>query len=164
MARHVKVNVSAVEISLKNLEKGFDAKSLMDEIGHFLQLKILDRTSKGIGVSGQSFKPYTTSYKRVREEEGLPTAHADLFFGGSMLNSMTYESTKDSVRLFFMNTPHTEKKKSKSRKTGRSFGLTNAELAYYSNESREFFAISMKEEKMIMDMVEQYFDHLIQME
>lgn len=161
MPKSVDIDISGVEVFFENIEEGLESiKPLLDEIGHFLQFSILARTGKGIDVEGGNFHtyaPYSKSWKKVREREGLPTDHVDLFFGGSMLSALTYETTKDSVRLFFMNTPHVPKKGRK----GKS-GLTNPEVAYYNNEVREFFAISLSEEKKILKMAEDYLTRILQ--
>lgn len=126
-----------------------DSRDLMGEIGIYLTGSILMRTSEGIDVEGVPFEPYSISYRRTREKRGLSTDTVDLFFSGQMLNSLTYEETKDQVKLFFMNTP---------RRGGKA---SNPEIAFYNNEIREFFGISSGEHKEVIKMVEDYIENII---
>lgn len=126
-----------------------DTTGLMGEIGNYLSTAILMRTSEGKDVEGVLFEPYSTSYRRTREKKGLPTDAVDLFFSGQMLNSLTYEQTKDQVKLFFMNTPRGGDKAS------------NPEIAFYNNEIREFFGISSEEQEEVVSMVEDYIENII---
>jgi len=126
-----------------------DSRDLMGEIGTYLTGSILMRTSEGKDVDGVPFEPYSTSYRRTREKKGLPSDMVDLFFSGQMLSSLTYEETKDQVKLFFMNTP---------RKDGKA---SNPEIAYYNNEIREFFGVSSEEHKEVVKMVEDYIENII---
>jgi len=124
-----------------------DTSDLMGEIGTFLNFSLLNRTSEGEDVHGVPFEPYSTSYERLREAKELPT-NVDLFFTGQMLSSLTYEKTKDQVKLFFMNTP---------RKDSES---SNSEIAFYVNEIREFFGISAEERTAIAGMVEDFMTNI----
>lgn len=126
-----------------------DSKDLMGEIGNYLTTSILMRTSEGKDVDGVPFEPYSVSYRKAREKKGLSTDAVDLFFSGQMLSSLTYEQTKDQVKLFFIDTP---------RKEGKA---SNAEIAYYNNEIRQFFGISSEEHVEVIKMVEDYIENII---
>lgn len=140
-----------------------DTSGLMNEIGNFLTFSLLDRTSKGEDVEGIPFDDYSFSYEKLREAKMLPT-EVDLFFTGQMLSSLTYEATKEQVKLFFMDTPR--RASDGSRKTDRVFGKgsgkhSNAEIAYYVNEIREFFDISSEEMVEITNMVEDFISDIL---
>lgn len=142
-----------------------DTSDLMGEIGTFLNFSILKRTAEPINedVHGVPFEPYSTSYERLREAKELPT-NVDLFFTGQMLEKLTYEQTKTQVRLFFMDSPR--RASDHSMKTKNVYGeggdkLSNAEVAFYVNEIREFFGISAEERKMIVGMVEDFIADII---
>lgn len=151
MANSVEINARELIVFLNNLTSSFDASGLFGDIGTYLVQSILTRTDKGIDFEGQSFMPYSKSYAKVREADGKPTDHVDLFFSGQMLQSLTYDAGKHSVKLFFMNTP---RQSYKGRKSGEA---DNPAVAFYVNELREFFAISKEEAGQIMDMVDEYF-------
>jgi len=135
-----------------------DTSGLMKEIGAFLSFSMLDRTSKSEDAEGLPFEAYSSSYEQLRAAKGLPT-EVDLFFTGQMLSSLTYEATKEQVKLFFMDTPR--RASDGSKKTTKVWGKggskhSNAEVAYYVNEVREFFGISATEMEKITDMVEDF--------
>lgn len=149
-----------VTMKFERLRKGIqNAEPLMGEIGSFLVDDILIRTAKGRDVEGLPFKPYSESYKRVRDDRDLPTDRVDLFFTGQMTSALTYEEAKTQVRLFFMNTPRRG-----TPKKGGGFShssASNAEVAFYNNEVRKFFAISPEERKYIKRLVKEYFENLL---
>ena len=138
-----------VQVKISHIKEGLgDTSKLMGEIGNYLKAAILMRTSSGKDVEGLPFEPYSRSYAAVRAEKGLPTGRVDLFFTGRMLGSMTYEEEKHQVRLFFMSTPRSDSKAS------------NAAIAFYNNEVREFFSISSTEQKAVLNLVKSYIDDL----
>lgn len=150
-----------------------DTSGLMGEIGMFLGYSMLDRISSHEDVHGVLFEKYSTSYEELRKAKGLPIK-VDLFFTGQLLGASThgsklpgaldYEATKDQVKLFFMNTPR--KASDGSKKTTKVWGsgeskASNAEVAYYVNEVREFFGISAEEREKIASMVEDFISDII---
>lgn len=153
-------NTAEVTIKFDKLRKGIqNAEPLMGEIGNFLVSDILIRTAKGRDVEGLPFQPYSESYKKVRDDRDLPTDRVDLFFTGQMTSALTYEEAKTKVKVFFMNTPRRG-----TPKKGGGFSYTNAsnaEIAFYNNEVRKFFAISPKERKYIKRLVKDYFKNLL---
>lgn len=147
----ITVDTSGIDALLARVQR-YEPSGMFDEIGHFIQFTILKRTSEGLDVEGVPFTPggpggkaYSISYEKVRQEKGLPIDHADLFFTGSMLGSMTYESSSRHARVFFMNTS--------DRK-----GMSNPAKAYYNNELREFFGLSAKDVRKIYKIAEDYID------
>ena len=156
------VHTEKVRVFFVVLQEGLrSTKSLMDNIGGRLMHSILDRTAEGKDAEGNDFDDYSKAYARIRELVGLQTEHVDLFFGGSMLGSMTYESDRTSTKLFFLNTPHVEHVVVPGHKKKKSGTVTNAELAYYNDEVRPFFSISAEEQEMILGMVDDYVDLII---
>lgn len=158
MAKSVRiVGIDDVSLKLSRLRKGLeDASSLMGEIGSYLIQDILIRTSKGRDVEGLPFEPYSKSYAKVRADRDLPTNRVDLFFTGQMTSALTYKEAKTQVRLFFMNTP----RRGTPKKDGgfTSSKATNAEIAFYNNEIRKFFAISPEQRRYVKRLVKDYFD------
>jgi len=156
------VHTEKVRVFFVELQEGLrSTKALMNEIGGRLMQSIKDRTADGIDAEGNQFKDYSKEHARIRELVGLQTEHVDLFFGGSMLGSMTYESDRTSTKLFFLNTPHVEHVVVPGHKKKKSGTVTNAELAYYNDEVRPFFSISAEEQEMILGMVDDYVDLII---
>lgn len=140
-----------------------DTSDLMGEISTFLSFSLLQRTSEGEDIHGTPFEPYSSSYESLRSAKGLPTS-VDLFFTGQMLGALTYEATKNQTKLFFMNTPR--RASDGSKKTTKVWGsgeskASNAEVAYYVNEVREFFGISAEEREKIASMVEDFISDII---
>jgi len=155
MTKNVEVDNSKVLARLKKLAEGLEgAPKLMGEIGSFLVASMLKRTSQGLDVEGIPFDAYSVPYAKFRESIDLPTDKVDLFFTGQMLEKLTYEETGKQVKLFFTNTPRRGYKGGKEK-------VSNSELAFYNNETREFFAISSEEEKTILEMVEDYVRDLL---
>ena len=136
------------------------APLLMDEIGLFLRHSIRDRTSKGLNAEGESFKEYSNSWKKVRESVGLQTDKVDLFFGGSMLSSMTHESNKDTTKVFFLDTPHVDLVAIPGKKKRGDHG-TNRKVASENEQLRPFFSISVKERKEIAKMYSNYIKSIL---
>ena len=156
------VHIERLRVFLVELQRGIESSpELMKDIGGRLQHSILARTAEGKDAEGNDFIEYSKEYAKIRELVGLQTGHVDLFFGGSMLGAMTYESDKNSAKLFFMNTPHVEHVVVPGRKKKASGTVTNAELAYYNDEVRPFFSISAEEQQMILGMVDDYVEGLI---
>jgi len=154
---YVEIKTENVEAMLVRLETGLgDARKLMGEIGHFLAFSMLDRIEKGRDVEGIPFEPYSIPYAKLRAEEERPVHPVDLFFSGQMTSALTYEEAKDVVRLFFLDTP---RRPYKGRKPSKA---TNAAIAYYNNEIREFFAISVKEQAEILELANTYFKIILE--
>jgi len=118
-------------------------QQLMDEIGHYAVTKLLLRTSQGKDKKGNTFKPYSKAYKKIRDKKGLPTAKVDLFFSGKMLGSLTYKTEEKETKLYF---------------TDREQSLK----ALFNNRKREFFGISDIEQAEIQKMVALHLKKLIE--
>lgn len=152
-----------LKVKLTDLIRSFSlSKRLMSEIGTFVMTKIKLRTSEGKDVNRKEFEPYSDSYALFRKKEGYPTDKVDLFFTGSMMSSMDYESSPDHVKIYFQNTsgkaPSSSRKKKKGKPSGprKSREAKNPEKAFWLNEDREFFALSGDDERDISNMVSAY--------
>jgi len=157
----VSIDSEKVQVWINEVTRALgDSSWLMSDIGHYLIYSILKRTSEGKDAEGVNFKKYSPEYKKLRELIDLPTDHADLFFGGSMLSALTFEEDEISVKLFFMDTPHVEHTTIPGRKRSKS-KTTNAELAFYNDETRPFFAISVKEQENIFNMVNDFIENAL---
>lgn len=121
---------------------------LMGEIGEYIIFAIEQRTGKGKDVEDRNFTPYSPRYKLFRQRTGHPVDKVNLFYSGSMMSSMTMDQTDDEVRVFFMNT------QDKS-------GASNPLKAYFLNKDRRFFAISVKEQGKIVQMVRDNAEELL---
>lgn len=121
---------------------------LMGEIGTYIIFAIERRTAKGKDVEGRNFEPYSPRYKLFRQRTGHPVDKVNLFYSGSMMSSMTMDQTDSQVRVFFMNTQD------------RS-GTSNPLKAYFLNKDRRFFAISVEEQRKIVQMIRANAERLL---
>jgi hypothetical protein len=136
-------NLDKINSNLEELSERAECEKIKNEIANFLSFSIKSRTAEGYDVNGNSFEGYSPKYKLFREEKGLPTYLVDLFFSGHMMSAMTYEVSKDEIRLFFQST--SDKK-----------GVKNSDKAFYVNEKREFFSLNLEEIKEAVSMYEKY--------
>lgn len=149
--------VAQVEIKgLDEILKHFDLvvddifnEQLNREIGNFIVARIQQRTSQGKDVEGRRFKPYSAAYALFRELSGRPTNVVDLFFTGSMMSSMTFETTDEVVRVYFQ--PTTDPS-----------GMSNPAKAFFLHQEREFFALSEDDISQIFNIFNNHLDKLIQ--
>jgi len=129
-------------------EKGFFSSQLMGEIATYVITAILRRTAQGIDADRQPFEPYSPPYRLFREETGHQGSPVNLFYTGSMLSSMTYKASKNRAEVFFMNTSAPDQ------------DVTNPQKAFYNQQSRNFFAISEREQEQIREMVRDYINNI----
>jgi len=106
-------------------------KTLFETIGQYLTSAIKMRTLDGKDIEGQPFIDYSPRYEFFRQEKGLPTT-PDLFFTGSMLNSMTYKTdvAEESVTVFF------------GPGTSKGSTVQNSAKAFFNQQTRPFFGMS----------------------
>ena len=141
-------NFDSVKEGMEKLSGQIFDKEIQNKIANFFMTRVKDRTSKGYDVHGQAFKEYSPQYALFRHEKGLPTYIVDLFFSGSMMSSMTYEITNDTIRLFFQPT--------KDRK-----GVSNSSKAYWLHQDREFFALSLDDIAEARNLYKEYIEGVI---
>lgn len=155
MAGEIQIRgISRVVAKLEGIRAFRGSQLLMDEIGRGIVERILERTGKGVDVIGAEFDPYSTSYKKRREDLDLPVDDVDLFFSGSMLGALTWEASKKQVRIFFQDTP------------GTSIGgvkptATNAEKALYNQDKRDFFGMSSNDTVWATNLAQQWVKTLL---
>jgi len=131
-------------------EQGIFTEQLMGEIATFIITSILNRTRRGVDAEGRFFQPYTPKYRMFREETGHQGSPVNLFYTGSMLSAMTFKSSKTKAEIFFINTSSKDSK------------ITNPQKAFYNQQSRNFFAISLAERDEIREMVEDHIHNVLQ--
>lgn len=142
--------IHGIKGRMKKIEKSLFANEMMADIGMYALNAIKKRTLKGEDVNGSDFSPYSPKYALFRKKEGYQVDHVDLNWTGGMLASMTYETSKEGVHLFFMNTSDT-----------RNSRVRNPEKAFYLNQDREFFALSSDDVNKIKDIVKDYYAKLM---
>lgn len=132
----------------KKIKKELLHKKLLEEIGHFVDIRIEERTLQGKNADGKSMGGYSKAYGLIRQKKGLEIAHKDLFFTGSMYASLTHKTGKDKVTSFFMPTKD---------KTGAS----NPEKAFYHDQNYNFFALSNEDVQNIFKIVDDHVDEVL---
>lgn len=133
-----------LQLKISNASKVLShSKPLMNQIGAYVELQILKRTAKGIDADGSPFIPYSKPYKKVREAAGRPTNIVDLFFTGAMASALTFDADNNKVKLFFMN-------------TSDKYGIRNPDKAYWNQQTRNFFSLSMKDIIAVEKMAKSY--------
>jgi len=132
----------------RHIGRNLFSKSLMSEIGEYVIARIQIRTAEGRDANNTAFKPYSKSYALFRQKHGRQSGKVNLFFTGSMMSSMTYEASEDTVRVFFMNTPDKS-------------GTSNALKAFGLNKKRNFFAINAQEQDAIERIVQDHIDNTL---
>lgn len=143
------IGVEKLRKRFQILSKYLVSHEILDEIGDYLSFAIETRTLSGQEIEGQPFQPYTEKYRMFRESKGL-SGTPDLFFTGSMLNSLTYrpEVAKEQVRVFFM------------EGTDRS-GMSNPAKAFYLQDKRPFFGASLENIEKISEIYQDYVEGLL---
>jgi len=136
-------NINKIVARLKTINRRANHKKIRNKIANFLMVAIKDRTLKGEDFKGEKFIPYSVPYAKIRDKKGLPTGIVDLFFTGSMMSSMTYETSEQSIKLFFQSTRDKN-------------NIVNAEKAFYLDENRNFFSLNVQDIKNIVFMYENY--------
>ena len=137
-----------LKLYLKKVRKNLVHKKLLEEIGHFVDLRILERTLKGEFADGESDLGYSESYELIRENKGLQIAHVDLFFSGSMFASLTHKTDMNKVTSFFIPT------KDKT-------GMSNPEKAFYNDQLFNFFALTDKDVQDVFKLVDDHIDKVL---
>lgn len=141
--------VPALIKQLGKLEGPLFSENFKKEVALFVIAQIQTRTSEGKEVDGSTFKPYSPGYAKFRKKAGHQIDIVNLFFSGSMMSAMTFDSPEDdTVRIFFQST--TDRK-----------GMSNAAKAFFLQEDRDFFGVSVVDKDSILEMVKKYLDDLI---
>jgi hypothetical protein len=122
---------------------------LLDEIALYVIASIQIRTQKGEDANGSPFTPYTPAYSAFRQRHGHPVNKVNLTFSGTMINSMTFDTSQSEVEIFFANT------------TDPNNDTPTPLKAFALNEDRRFFAVSTEEQNEIEDMVREHLAELV---
>lgn len=139
--------VPELQSILDRIGTGTFSKTLLGEIGAFINFAIKKRTMAGVDVDGSTFIPYTPSYALFRQEKGR-SPRVNLFFTGSMMSAMTWSTGINEVRAHFLNTSDLS-------------GAKNPSKAFFLNQDRNFFALSESDISSIVKIVENYYSEII---
>lgn len=137
-----------LKLYLKKVRKNLVHKKLLEEIGHFVDVRIQDRTLIGEDADGKFMGGYSESYELIRENKGLQSDHVDLFFTGSMYASLTHKIDENKVTSFFM--PTKDKK-----------GMSNPEKAFYNDQRFNFFALTNEDVQDVFKLVDDHIDKVL---
>ncbi len=136
MPRDVQIlGLDALRRRIRLIGEAIVDDEVLHKLGQYQTFAIKERTLTGKDIHGVVFEPYSQEYAFFRQSRGLPADHVDLFFTGSMLNSLTHEvlSGDNAVKVFFQ--------------PGRDpQGVSNPAKAFYLQEDREFFGFSAEDE------------------
>lgn len=162
---HFNIKVSGILEVIRFVERVRDAihsEKTMTEVGLLLRSRILARTSKGVDADNNPFATYSKRYAQYREKYGHQTSPVNLFWYGTMLNSIDSAVTPRSVRLFFQPTESPPYPRSISDATRDKESPNSALKAYYlqtnKKKPREFFAISDTDVDAIVRLLSQKID------
>ena len=95
--------------------------------------RINKRTSLGLDVNEQPFRPYSESYKGFRESKGRPVDKVKLIFTGKMRGAMTSGLQGQDGLIFFSSRAESKK-------------------AAFNNRKRPFFGLNRKDTRSIRDV------------
>lgn len=129
---------------LAGARSAFRSVKVWETIGHQIRANILLRTARGVDADKSPFDGYSAGYKAYRRENGRPTGKVNLFWSGTMLNSMDVVGTKHGVRLFFRPTqaPDYPGKKTSPKSPAKAYYLQ-----HHKTKPRKFFAMSKSDIK-----------------
>ena len=106
-----------------------------------------------LDVDLQALEPYTPKYALWRTREGYGTA-VDLTLTGGMFAALTHQVSAEQVEIFFA--PGS----SRSVRGGTS-KTTNPEKAFFLQEKREFFGITIDDVDNIFDLYNIYIGDVL---
>lgn len=116
-------------------------KTALGRTAEFLMGIIKQRTTRGQSADGNSFPPYTETYKTFRSNAGRQTRFPDLTFSGQMLSNITQKSSPTEAIIYFAN----------------KFQNTKA---LGNQKKRKFFAIGAREIQPIMNVFMKEYNKL----
>lgn len=148
MPRDVQVlGLDKLRRRIKLIREAIVDDEVLHKMGQYQSSAIKRRTLSGKDIHGHVFEPYSDQYAFFREQRGYPTALVDLFFSGSMLNSLTHEviSGDNAVKIFFM--PGVDPQ-----------GVSNPAKAFYLQEDREFFGFADEDEDKLFKIYNKWVE------
>lgn len=95
--------------------------------------RIQKRTSLGLDVNEQPFRPYSEAYKGFRQSKGRPVDKVRLIFTGRMRGAMTSGLRGQDGLIFFSSRAESKK-------------------AAFNNRKRPFFGLNRKDRRAIRDV------------
>lgn len=96
---------------------------------------IVDRTQRGVSVSGTRFKRYSKDYAKYRKQEGRGTK-PDLNFSGRMLSNLGVErGGRNKVKVAFSRKEE-QKKARENQKTRPFIGVRPQEIKFITDAFR----------------------------
>lgn len=95
--------------------------------------RINKRTSLGLDINEQPFRPYSEAYKGFRQSKGRPVDKVKLIFTGKMRGSMTSGLQGQDGLIFFSSRAESKK-------------------AAFNNRKRPFFGLNRKDTRAIRDV------------
>ena len=122
-------------------EQPLIVKTALGRTAEFLMGLIKQRTARGMSADGNSFPPYTETYKTFRQQAGRQTQYPDLNFSGQMLSNITQRSQPTQAIIYFANKFQNVK-------------------ALGNQKKRKFFAIGAREIQPVMNVFMQTYKKL----
>jgi hypothetical protein len=95
--------------------------------------RIQKRTSLGLDVNEQPFRPYSNAYRGFRQSKGRPVDKVKLIFTGKMRGSMASGLQGQDGLIFFSSRAESKK-------------------AAMNNRKRQFFGLNRKDTRAIRDV------------
>jgi hypothetical protein len=142
------VGLKQLQLKLARMGKDIGSVRMMGQIGAFVNLRIEERTARGVDKDDKHFTPYSAKYAKERSEAGHATSKPNLFFTGSMFSALTYNADKYKVTSYFMNTVD-------------QFDARNSEKAFFNNETRPFFGLNDLDINEIEAIVSKHLNKLL---
>jgi hypothetical protein len=135
--------------AFRGLQTAFRSVHLMKLLANDLRNEILTRTARGVDAEGRPFtgssKGYSKGYKLYRQKHGRSVSKVNLFWSGTMLNSLDYRVEPGQAVLFFQPTQAPDYPKGKKAKKDRVSPKSPAKaffLQTHETKPRNFFAFS----------------------
>lgn len=142
------VGLKRLTAKLARMGKDIGSVRVMGQVGALINLRIKERTARGVDIDGKPFDPYTPAYRKKRTDEGHAGNTPNLFFTGSMFSALTYDADKYQVISYFMNTVD-------------KFGGRNPEKAFFNDEIRPFFGLNESDINEIEALVKDHITRLL---
>jgi len=124
-------NEVSQEIDLKRYLKRVPTESDKEKYAELAVERINERTLDGITIHGKNFAQYSEAYA---ERKGVTRDSVDLFLEGDMLDSLAYDTEKNSSKLKIIIDGDLETKKGYNHHVGDTlpkrpwFGVTSDEI------------------------------------
>lgn len=149
---------------LQGMQSIFRSEAIWSEVGHAVRAAILLRTARGVDADGKKFDGYSAGYKLYRKKHGRPVGKVNLFWSGTMLNSMDQAPLpRGGVRLYFQPTQAPDYPTGKYAKKPRVSPKSPAKAYYlhtHNTKPRKFFAMGRQDiiqvKKILVAVLEEH--------